>query len=77
MIVSKDINPEKDMYFLGSKIIGYLHEYDEDEVDFIELYSKLNSENKISMSLFSLSLTWLFLLDAIKHSEKGDIIKCF
>ncbi len=77
MIISKDINPERDLYYLGAKILESLVEIDEEEYDFIELYSKIKLSNNISINLFSLALTWLFTIGAISHSDRGNIIRCF
>ena len=77
MIISKDINPERDLYYLGAQIIESIIEKNEEEYDFIELYSQIKLSNNISINLFSLALTWLFTIGAINHSDKGNIIRCF
>ncbi|HQQ22854.1 MAG TPA: hypothetical protein PLH15_03335 [Spirochaetota bacterium] len=77
MIISKDINPERDLYFLGAQIIESIIEKNENEYDFIELFYRIKSTNNISINLFSLALTWLYAIGAIDHSDKGNIIKCF
>ncbi len=77
MIISKDINPERDLYYLGAQILESLVEIDEKEYDFIELYSRIKLSNNISINLFSLALTWLFTIGAINHSDRGNIIRCF
>lgn len=77
MIISKDINPERDLYFLGAQILELLIEINKDEYDFLSIYKKIKLSNNISINLFSLSLTWLFTIGAINHSDKGNIIKCF
>lgn len=77
MIISKDINPKRDLYYLGSQILEILIERDDIEFDFLDLYKDIKISNKISVKLFSLVLTWLFTIGAINHSEKGNIIKCF
>lgn len=76
MIISKDINPENDIYYLGSQLIAILDSYSVDKIDFFDAYSKMKKEHKISVSLFSLVLDWLFLLGIVK-SENRFVIKCF
>ena len=76
MIISKDINPEDDIYFLGSQLIELLDSYSEEKVDFFDAFQKMNIENNISINLFSLVLDWLFLLGIVK-SEKRFVVKCF
>ncbi len=76
MIVSKDINPERDVYFLGAEIIDLVSKAT-DAVDFLEVYRELNNVHSVSMNLFTHTLDWLFIIGAIDHSGKGDIQKCF
>lgn len=77
MIISKDTNPEKDLYYLGAKIIEELASTDSDEVDYIELLHKIKSKIQLSNNLYALSLDWLYLIGAIDLSNKGNIRKCF
>ena len=77
MIVSKDINPERDFYYLGAKVIEIISGIEENKVNFFEVFEKLNASEKISVNLFTLTLDWLYLIGAINKSEKGSIIKCF
>lgn len=77
MIISRDINPERDFYYLGAKTIEILSTTDEDKVDFFYVYNKLKSSEDISLNLFTLTLDWLFIIGAVSKSQKGYIIKCF
>jgi len=77
MIISKDINPERDLYYLGAKVIEILSGESGESVDFFDVYKKLNATERVSINLYSLTLDWLFLLGVIDNSEKGDIQKCF
>lgn len=77
MIVSKDINPEKDFYYLGAKIIEIISQSKDKKIDFFDTYELLSSSEKISINLFTLTLDWLYLLGIINKSKKGIIVKCF
>jgi hypothetical protein len=77
MIINKNINPERDLYYLGGKVIEVLNTYNQQEIDYFELYINLNKVNKISINLYSLVLDWLFILEVIKKGNKGVIVKCF
>jgi hypothetical protein len=77
MIISKDINPAKDYYFLGAKIIEILSKSGSKTYDFFSAYEELKSSENISINLFTLTLDWLFIIGAIDNSEKGFITKCF
>ena len=77
MIVNKNINPERDLYYLGGKVIEVLNSFTKNEIDYFDLFLSVNKSNKLSLSLYSLVLDWLFILGAIKKGDKGLIIKCF
>ena len=77
MIVNKNINPERDLYYLGGKVIEVLNSFTKNEIDYFDLFISVNKSNKISLNLYSLVLDWLFILRVIKKGNKGLIIKCF
>jgi hypothetical protein len=77
MIVSKDTNPERDLYYLGAKILGCLASDQKSEVDYISLLNDVQKGVEVSSNLFALSLNWLYLLGSIELTEQGDIKKCF
>ena len=77
MIVNKNINPERDLYYLGGKVIEVLNSFSKNEIDYFDLFLSVNKSNKVSLNLFSLVLDWLFILGVIKKGNKGLIKKCF
>ena len=77
MIITKNINPERDLYYLGGKVIEELHLFTQNEIDYFDLFLIINKSNKVSLNLYSLVLDWLFVLGVIKKGKKGKIIKCF
>jgi hypothetical protein len=77
MIVSSDIKPDRDLYFLGSKVIEVLIDSNDKKVDYFELFQKVNSEIEISLNLYTLVLDWLFIIGVIKNAENRLIEKCF
>jgi len=77
MVVSSDIKPDRDLYFLGSKVIEILIDSDDKKVDYFELFQKVNSELELSMNLYTLVLDWLFIIGVIKNAENRLIEKCF
>lgn len=78
MILGKDINPKKQIYYISALVINELIQIDKKtEFDFFEIYNSLKEKEKdISINLYALSLDWLYLLGAIKK-EKNRLIKCF
>jgi hypothetical protein len=77
MIVNKNTNPERDLYYLGGKIIEVFVSFKNKEYDYFELFSLVNKTQEISLNLYSLVLDWLFIMGAIKKNNKGYIEKCF
>ncbi|GAB3275546.1 ABC-three component system middle component 6 [Parahaliea aestuarii] len=77
MIVSKDVNPERDLYFLGARVIELLDHSGNGSDSFLDIFQQLNADNDISMNLYVLTLDWLYLLGAVKEINDGIIKKCF
>ena len=77
MIINKNINPERDLYYLGGKVIEVLNSINQNEVDYFDLFLSVNKLNKITFNLYSLVLDWLFIIQVIKKGDKGLIKKCF
>lgn len=77
MIVNKNVNPERDLYYLGGKVIEILDSSNNTEFDYFELYGNLNNSHNVSINLFSLVLDWLFILGVIKKNKKGLLERCF
>jgi hypothetical protein len=75
MIVNKDINPNRQVYYIASLILREINNSTSNEIDFFEIYFKLKTENGLSMNLFTFSLDWLYLLGALEEKE-GKILKC-
>ena len=76
MIISKDTNPERELYYLGALVIDVLSKVPQSRVDFFDAFQRLNDQEKVSMNLFTLTLDWLFLLGVV-NSKDGYVEKCF
>lgn len=76
MIVSKDISPERDVYYLGARIIDIIS-VESEPIDFFDVYEKINASDGVSMNLYSLILDWLYIVGVIENSGNGSIKKCF
>lgn len=77
MIIDKNINPERDLYYLGGILIDILQKMNKKEVDYMDLYTFINNEKEITINLYSLTLDWLFILGIVVKGENGKIKKCF
>ena len=76
MIINKDLNPERSIYFIGALIIEVLRRTEEKYCDFLEIYSAIKNHKEVSINLFSLGLDWLFL-NGVVDLENGMNKKCF
>lgn len=77
MIIDKNINPERDLYYLGGILIDILENKDNKDVDYIDLYTLINEKKEITINLFSLTLDWLFVLGLVAKGKNGKIKICF
>lgn len=77
MIISKDINPEKDFYYLGAIILEIISNPNISQFETLTVYNELKSRERISFNLYTLTLDWLYIIGAINKTKNGDIIRCF
>lgn len=77
MIIDKNTNPEKDLYFLGGVLIDILDKTDKPQIDYLDLFVLFNQKREITFNLYSLTLDWLFILGLVTKGENGKIKKCF
>ncbi|MCR1023579.1 hypothetical protein NQT66_02090 [Cellulophaga baltica] len=77
MIVDKNTNPERDLYYLGGILIDVIENKNSGEIDYIDLYNLFNQKQEITINLYSLTLDWLFILGLVTKGENGKIKKCF
>jgi hypothetical protein len=76
VITSNDIRPEKQIYSLGALLLEVLRKAPSDRIELFEAYEEMKLTTGMSISVFVLTLDWLFLLGAVK-AEEGAIVKCF
>ena len=77
MIASKDIHPERDVYYLGAKVINILSNKNTSTKNYIDVFEELNRSENVSICLFTLVLDWLYISGAVSGMENGIIVKCF
>jgi hypothetical protein len=77
MIIDKNINPERDLYYLGGILIDVLENKKIKEVDYMDLYSLFKVKKDVTINLYSLTLDWLFILGLVTKGDKGKIKICF
>ncbi len=74
MIIGKDLNPERQVYYISGLILSIIKNSD-NEIDFFKVFQEINKKEDISINLYTLSLDWLFVLGIINQNG-GNIIKC-
>lgn len=77
MIIDKNINPERDLYYLGGILIDVIENNKIKEVDYMDLYSLFKVKKDVTINLYSLTLDWLFILGLVTKGDKGKIKICF
>ncbi len=75
MLIPDNIHPNDTIYYNGSIVIQQLA--NNKTIDYLELYQKICNVKPISISMFTLCLDWLYLIDLITINEKGEILRCF
>jgi hypothetical protein len=76
MILNQDIKPEKQAYYLGSKILSVLKDEPSEQVQLLNVFEQVNQHEKVSYHAFSMAMNWLYLIGAIELNER-TLIKCF
>lgn len=74
MLLPDNIHPELSIYYNGYVILTELEKKTEQML--LELYYNVKKSNKMSFSVFVLSLDWLYLIQLAQISEKGVVRKC-
>lgn len=77
MLVERNINPERDLYYLGGVLIEIIRDNENEESDYLELFEEFKNKYGVSINLFTLTLDWLFMLGIVTKGRKGKIKKCF
>lgn len=77
MIISKDTNPEKDLYYIGAIVLESLQSVEDETFEYLTLLHLLRNKIDISNNLFALSLDWLYLMGVVELTDEGHIKKCF
>lgn len=77
MIISQDVHPQRDLYYVGALVLDLLATSKDAVCDYFDIYNALKREHGISLNAFVLALDWLYLLESIENDDQGGIRKCF
>lgn len=76
MIEGNDIRPERKLYYLGALLLEIINDSKHKNIDYLDLFENLCEREKVSMTLFTVALDWLFMLHLVE-SDGRHITKCF
>lgn len=74
MLLPDNIHPENSIYYNGGIIIKEVKM--KNNLNILELYSKVKKEYSMSFSIFLLSLDWLYLINILEINEMGCVVLC-
>ncbi len=67
--------PQKSLYYLGGELLRFLNN-NNIKYSLLELYRYFKKDTKVELKKFILLLDWLYIIDKIKITEDGYIVKC-
>ena len=76
MIVSKDTNPAKDLYYIGGLILQYFMENSVKTIEYHDFVVQFKKKYNFSANIITLSLDWLYIIGYIDLNAEGDIAVC-
>lgn len=74
MLLPNNILPKDSLFYNGGLILREL--LGSNGVDFFDLFKIVQSKYEMSMSVFILSLDWLYLCNAAKINDSDKVIPC-
>lgn len=74
MLLPDNIHPELSIYYNGALVLKELQKNNGQSI--VQLFTILKSKTDMSFSVFILCLDWLYLIDAAKVNERGNVELC-
>lgn len=74
MLLPDNIHPESTAVYNGALIVKALRKIG--EASLMDLYVEARKENSLTISLFVLSLDWLYLINCVQIDEQGNVTLC-
>ncbi len=72
MLLPDNVHPENSIYYNGAIVLQVLQE--NDKLEMLELYHKVNQVQNMSFPVFILCLDWLYLIDTAElNKEKVEL----
>ena len=74
MLLPDNIHPEQSVYYNGAIVLQLLKA--SQKMPWLDLYLQVNVSHKMSISLFTLCLDWLFLVEMAQLDSNGEVGLC-
>lgn len=74
MLLPDTIHPDNSIYYNGAFVLQSLQLKNNQTL--LELYDNVKKVRNISFSIFILCLDWLYLIDAAKINDQGEVKLC-
>lgn len=74
MLLPNDIKPESSIFYYASLVLKEIQSSKERQI--IMVFQSLKERYDISLKVFSYCLDWLYLIEAVKVDEEGQILLC-
>lgn len=76
MIIDQDVNPKRNLYYLGGKVLSILAALPNGRTDVLTIFYEVKKTDEVSLKLVILALDWLYVLGVIRLTSNGGIEKC-
>lgn len=74
MLLPDNIHPQFSIYYNGALVLKELQKKDNQPI--FDLYQNVKSIHQMSFPVYVLCLDWLYLIDAAKINEGGNVELC-
>lgn len=74
MLLPDSIHPKHCVYYTGAIVLQTLHRCG--TMSFVNLFVEIKKSHDISFRLFTITLDWLYLINAAVINDKGEISLC-
>lgn len=74
MLLPDSIHPKNSIYYIGAIVLQTL--IVRRTMSFFDLYVEIKKSIEISFRLYTITLDWLYLINAAVLNEKGDVSLC-
>ena len=74
MLLPDSIHPKHSVYYTGAIVLQTLHRCG--AMSFVDLFVEMKKSNDMSFRLLTITLDWLYLINAAVLNEKGEITLC-